>query len=127
MTGTGTGAGAGAGAGTSIDIWRTGAGGEGSGADAGVGGGALSDFVTMGEGVGVDAWCPGAVDPVERSTRIRGADFPAKNSAAEMDDSVDGAGGNMSAWKESAWRGEESLGRIGWRNIKQMYVLFVGR
>jgi len=95
----------GAGAGTSNDCWRTGGGREGSGADAEAGGGALNDFVAIGKGVGVGAWYPGAVDPVERSTRMRGADLPANNSAAERDDSVDGAGGNMSAWKESAFRG----------------------
>jgi hypothetical protein len=42
------------------------------------------------------------VDPLERSTRIRGADLPEKNSAAVREGSADGAGGNMSAWKESA-------------------------
>ena len=99
-----TGAGAGAGTDTSNDFWRTGCGGEGSGTDAGAGAGALSDFVAMGTGAGMTgAWCPGAVDPLERSTRIRGADLPAKNSAAVRDDSRDGAGGNISAWKESAW------------------------
>jgi hypothetical protein len=41
------------------------------------------------------------VDPVERSTRIRGADLPEKNWAAVREDSMEGAGGNMSAWNES--------------------------
>jgi hypothetical protein len=44
------------------------------------------------------------VDPVDRSTRMRGADLPEKNSAAVREDSIEGAGGNMSAWNESDCR-----------------------
>lgn len=92
---------AGVGAGTSHDFWRAGDGGRGSGAGAG----ALIVLVAIGTEVGVGncVWGPGAVEPLERSTRMRGADLPAKNSAAVREDSTDGAGGNMSAWNESAW------------------------
>lgn len=101
---TGDATAAGAGEGTSHDFWRTGDGGRGSGAGAGAGAGALMVFVAIGTGVGVGngVWGPGAVEPLERSTKMRGADLPAKNSAAVREDSVDGAGGNMSAWNESA-------------------------
>lgn len=124
---TGDGTLTGAGIGTSNDFWRTGSGGEGSGTCAGAGGGALSDFVAIGKAVGVGvgawAWCPDMLDPVERSTRMRGADLPEKNSAAVREDSVDGAGGNISAWKESAC---VNVVRC-YGDVEVKYVLFVER
>jgi hypothetical protein len=125
---TGDGTMPGAGIGTSNDFWRTGESGEGSVTVAGAGGGALSDFVAIGKAVGVGAWawCPCMVDPVERSTRMRGADLPAKNSAAVREDSVDGAGGNISAWKESAWVHVVRCYTI-YEDVEVMHVLFVER
>jgi len=65
------------------------------------------------------------VDPVERSTRMRAAGFPAKNSAAVREASADGAGGNMSAWKESACAWSVNLWDIG--KGMEKYVLSGGR
>ena len=41
-------------------------------------------------------------EPSAMLTRLRVGSFPLKNSAAVMEGSVDGTGGYMSDWKESA-------------------------
>ena len=44
---------------------------------------------------------PSRVDPLERSTSLRGTTFPLKNSEALREGSIEGAGGKMSDWNES--------------------------
>lgn len=66
-----------------------------------------SGDVTLKEEVVADGGGPVDTDPVSRSTRFRGAVLPLKNSAAVSAGSSEGAGGKMSAWKES-----ERLGTI---------------
>lgn len=74
----------------------------GAGGDSGVG--AVYDLVT---GVGAAAEVEGVAPanetlPSSRLTTFLGAVFPLKNSAADRDGSIAGAGGNMSDWNESA-------------------------
>lgn len=59
--------------------------------------------VTAGAGVGtVDGAVPVVMAPVSRLTSFGGAVLPEKNSPAVRAGSAEGAGGKMSAWKESA-------------------------
>lgn len=53
-------------------------------------------------------WGPARVDPSERFTSLRGATLPWKNSEALREASIEGAGGKMSDWNESAYTGHVS-------------------
>lgn len=67
------------------------------------GGGAEADgAMGGGEAAEEDLAASEKVVPEERSTSLRRAIFPLKNSDAERDASDEGAGGKMSDWKESA-------------------------
>lgn len=85
----------------------------GSGAGAGAGAGTGAAVVTVGvvkEGAGAgEGWEPEMVEPSPRFTRLTGASLPLKNSDAEREGSRDGAGGKISDWKLSAWRGQSGL------------------
>ena len=73
-----------------------------TGADAGAGAGALA--VRVGRGTEASAAAAAAaavVTPVSRETSLREIGFPVKNSLAEREGSIDGAGGKMSDWKDS--------------------------
>lgn len=52
-----------------------------------------------------DGGGPVAAEPVSRSTKFLGAVLPLKNSEAVSAGSVDGAGGKISDWNESDFRG----------------------
>ena len=64
------------------------------------------------------------LEPSPRSMRFTKADFPLKNSDAEREGSSEGAGGNISAWKLSAYKesvcpgsGTQSrLNHLPWNN-----------
>lgn len=45
---------------------------------------------------------PVIIEPSARLTSLRGATFPLKNSEALREGSIDGAGGKISDWNESA-------------------------
>ena len=72
--------------------------GASTGADAGAGAGALA--VRVGRGTEASA-AAAAVMPVSRETSLREIGLPVKNSLAEREGSIDGAGGKMSDWKDS--------------------------
>ena len=76
-----------------------GGGGAVSGADNGAGAGAL--VVRVGRATDDAA---AMVAPVSRETSLREMGFPEKNSPAERQGSMDGAGGKMSDWNDSDWR-----------------------
>lgn len=102
---TGVGAAAGVGAGTYAA--GVGAGATGVGTGAGAGGGAD----TVGVGVN-DATSAALSAPFSRLVRMGAATLPEKNSGAVRPGSADGAGGKISAWKESAcdWTRNVRLG-----------------
>jgi len=96
-TGRGAAAGAGAEALNVLVGWIA----EGGGIEAatGVAGvAAENDGTALGGG-------PAKVDPLSRLTSLRGMTLPLKNSAALREGSIEGAGGKMSDWNESALRG----------------------
>jgi len=70
---------------------------------------AMGGAVTRGAGVeaagGAEAedCVPAKMAPFSRLTRLGATDFPAKNSPAERAGSSEGAGGNISDWKLSAY------------------------
>ena len=66
-------------------------------ADAGVGAGAVAVRVGSGTEVALDA----DTAPVSRETSLSEMALPEKNSPAEREGSIDGAGGKMSDWNVS--------------------------
>jgi len=97
---TGAAAGAGAEALNVLVGWMV----EGGGIEAatGVAGvAAENDGTALGGG-------PANVDPLSRLTSLRGTTLPLKNSAALREGSIEGAGGKMSDWNESACIGQVS-------------------
>jgi hypothetical protein len=97
---TGSGSGARAGAGAGAD----------AGAGAGAGAGGAADEVDVGAGVEKDGAATAAVvtAPVSSETSFSSGVLPEKNSPALSDGSDDGAGGKMSAWKDSDYAATES-------------------
>ena len=59
-------------------------------------------MVLVGAGVGTEMGAePAEIEPSSSETSFGAAVLPEKNSAAERAGSAEGAGGNMSDWKES--------------------------
>jgi len=80
--------------------------GIGDGGAAEVGGGDNAEGIAPGRG-------PEIVLPSARLTSLTAATLPLKNSAALRDGSIEGAGGKISDWKESAFRGTiKAIGSI---------------
>ena len=61
----------------------------------------------------VDGAEPEIMDPLSRLTSLGGASLPEKYSGAVSDGSIEGAGGKMSDWNESACglAGRKYIGR----------------
>jgi hypothetical protein len=77
---------------------------EGGGTEAGTGVAGVAD---ENDGTAVGGG-PLSVDPLSRLTSLRGATLPLKNSEALREGSIEGAGGKMSDWNESACTGQIS-------------------
>ena len=69
--------------------------GAGEGGDAETSGADNAEGIALGGGPEIEL-------PSERLTSLAAATLPLKNSAALRDGSVEGAGGKISDWKESA-------------------------
>jgi hypothetical protein len=108
---TGAGAGAGEGGGGSLTprVSCGGETGESDGGCAGWGAGAVAERVGVGTGVDVDVGAAVDTAPVSSETYLSATGFPEKNSPEVRAGSIEGAGGKMSDWKESDWRGGASI------------------
>jgi hypothetical protein len=72
------------------------------GCGLGAGAAALLVEVEVGREEEAEAVVEANVTPESSATRFRAGCLPEKNSAAVTEGSIEGAGGKMSAWKESA-------------------------